>query len=203
MIRLLFVGDGPRDTAIMPAIVSTILAKQVRPDQLEPRVWARLHDAGRGYDRKLLFALAQARADGLAGVVATVDSDKSGSERLDKMRTARATDRARNPPIPIALGCADPHGEAWLLDDPDAIRAGLNLPVDHVVTSVRKTKNPKSVLEAIMSSKAGARPLELMETIALALVPSRCTHKMETGFEAFEREVKVELADCLTLSIAL
>ncbi len=190
MIPLLFVGDGARDAAMLPPIVSTILGKAVRP---ESRNWARLHAAGRGYDRKLLFAFAAARADGLAGVVATVDSDKTGRDRLAEMHAARARDRTKNPALPAALGCAEPHAEAWLLDDPTAIRAELNLPAAHSLPSVRQSNNPKAVLDEAMSATGTSRYLDRIALVAGALVPSRCGHKKDTGFGAFEQDVAAEL----------
>ena len=129
MIRILFVGDGPADEVTTPPLVRTILERE--DVRAEARAWARLHAAGRGYDRKLLFALRAARAGGLSGVVATIDQDRSaGRERLRSLEAARVRDRQTDPPLPAALGCADPHAEAWLLDDPVAVRSVLRLPGD-------------------------------------------------------------------------
>ncbi len=192
MIPVLFVGDGARDSAMLPPIVSTILGKTVRP---ESRNWARLHAAGRGYDRKLLFAFAVARADDLVAVVATVDSDKTGRDRLAEMHAARAKDRAKKPALPTALGCAEPHAEAWLLDDPTAIRTALDLPPAHALPSVRQSNNPKAVLDEAMSATGTSRYLDLIALIAGALVPTRCGHKKDTGFDAFEQDVTAELGN--------
>ena len=74
MIRLLFVGDGDRDAATNPHLVATIVGTEVEPATTS---WPRLNEAGKGYDRKLLFAIRDARDKGLEGVVATVDQDKS------------------------------------------------------------------------------------------------------------------------------
>jgi hypothetical protein len=141
MIRLLFVGDGDRDAATNPHLVERLISKPVTPAAIP---WPRLNRAGRGYDRKLLFALRHARDAGLAGVVATIDQDKSpGRERLRSMEAARARDRETAAPLPTALGCADPHAEAWLLDDPVAVRAALRLDTRALIPNVRKTKSPK------------------------------------------------------------
>lgn len=169
MIPLLFIGDGPRDGAMMPAIVKTILGNDIRP---EIRTWARLNRAGSGYDRKLLFAIAEARTENLTGLVATVDADKSGPERIAQMRAARERDRSKNLPLPVALGCAEPDGEAWLLDDPAAVRQTLGLPENHSLLNVRKTNDPKAALEAAMriSAHGEIRPLVLMRAIAQSLL---------------------------------
>lgn len=191
MISIIFVGDGPRDGEMVPPIVSTILRRDVRP---ELRTWPRLHEAGRGYDRKLIYLLMQARDEDIAGVVATVDGDRDGKARLDKMRGARDKDREKRPPLPTVLGCALPHAEAWLLDDPAAVRTALDLPPDHVLPTVRMTKSPKSVLDQAMSLASPSRPLALIARIACALTPERCAHKQETGFAAFAEEIASEFA---------
>jgi len=116
MIRLLFVGDGERDAATNSHLVTVITGAQVIPTT---KPWARLNQTGRGYDLKLLFAILQARQDGLDGVVAAVDRDTSrGRDRLRELQAARTKDREKYAPLPTALGVADPHAEAWLLDDP-------------------------------------------------------------------------------------
>ena len=71
MIRLLFVGDGERDAATNPHLVERLVSSPIEPRAIP---WPRLNHAGRGYDRKLLFALRQARQEGLAGVVAAIES---------------------------------------------------------------------------------------------------------------------------------
>lgn len=136
MIHLLFVGDGERDAATNPHLVATIVETEVEPATTS---WARLNAAGKGHDRKLLFAIRDARDNGLEGVVATIDQDKSpGRERLKSMRAARTKDRETPPPLPTALGCADPHAEAWLLDDAVAVRTVLQLEPVSVIPNVRK-----------------------------------------------------------------
>lgn len=88
MIRLLFVGDGERDAATNPHLVATITGADIEPTAIP---WPRLHSAGHGFDRKLLFAIRQARQDGLQGVVATIDKDKSpGRDRLRDLEAGRA-----------------------------------------------------------------------------------------------------------------
>jgi hypothetical protein len=88
MIRLLFVGDGERDAATNPHLVSTIIGAPVAPATTG---WPRLSRAGSGYDRKLLFAIRTARHTGLDGVVATVDRDKS--RRWDRLRDCQHADQ--------------------------------------------------------------------------------------------------------------
>jgi|WetSurMetagenome_2_1015567.scaffolds.fasta_scaffold286305_1 hypothetical protein len=193
MIRLLFVGDGERDAATNPHLVGRLVSSPIEPRAIP---WPRLNQAGRGYDRKLLFALHQAREEGLDGVVATIDQDKSpGRDRLRSMESARVRHRETAAPLPTALGCADPHAEAWLLDDPVAVRMALRLDTHAPIPTVRKTKNPKGEIDALHAGSA--RSSESIRTvlvdIARSLDPARCQHARETGFEHFTKEVKDEI----------
>jgi len=192
MIRLLFVGDGERDAAMNPPLVEVLTGSEV---EATTRAWARLN-VGKGYERKLRFAIRQARDEGLEGVVATVDQDKSsGQERLRELKAGRTTDREIAPPLPAALGCANPHAEAWLLDDVVAVRAVLKLDTDTVIPSLRKTKSPKDTLTGLItqSRRADVSVRQVLAEIAQGLDPARCAHKDETGFAAFAQDVDEEI----------
>lgn len=193
MIRLLFVGDGERDAATNPHLVTVITAARVDPTT---RAWARLNEAGRGYDRKLLFAILQARQEGLDGVVAAVDRDTSrGRDRLRELQAARDRDREKHAPLPTAVGVADPHAEAWLLDDPVAVRTTLRLPADALIPTVREVESPKNEIARLhRDSPRCDEPVRtiLIET-AQALSPDRCQHDRETGFAHFVADVRHEI----------
>src|SRR5260221_8370531 len=103
MIPLLLVGDGPRDAIVLPPLIRRALGVEIR---CEFRPWARLHSAGRRYERKLVFALAQARDSDMVGLVAAVDADKDSNSRdkLGRLRAGREQDRTKHPPIPTGIG---------------------------------------------------------------------------------------------------
>jgi len=191
MIRLLVVGDGERDAATIPRLVEQVLNTTVAESF---RPWARLHSGGRGYSRKLKYAARQAQLARMNGLVADVDRDRSHpGERLREMRLGRQQDRNSQPPFPTALGEAIPHGEAWLLDDSQAVREVLQLEPDVQIPTPTKTKNPKQALEDnVEKSNSTQDPRTIWAEIAKALVPNRCVHAKETGFHAFAEEVKVE-----------
>lgn len=192
MIRLLFVGDGPSDAAVNPRLVENMLGV---PIAATPDSWARLHDSRRGYDRRLLFAVRRARDLGLQGVVATIDKDKSpGRERLRALEAGRVRDRETAAPLPAALGCADPHAEAWLLDDPVAVSRVFQVAAN-AVPNVRKVRSPKDEIAHLHagSSRAEETLRAILVEIAQALDPRHCQHKRETGFAAFEKEVRQEI----------
>lgn len=193
MIQLHFVGDGARDHATVPHIVAAILQCKVNAST---ESWARLHGAGRGYGKKLHYAVAQARDGGAVGLVATIDRDKDHrGERMKSLHDARARSREKNAPFPTALGEAIPHGEAWLLDDSVAIRQALGLPDSQSIPVVTSVSSPKTELSALQSTstREAEREIDVLGDIARRLVPERCVHEKETGFRAFRREIEAEL----------
>jgi hypothetical protein len=153
-----------------------------------------------GFGRKLLFVLGQARDARADGLVATVDEDKGGRDCLGQLRRARTTDRLRTSEFPAALGQARPHAEAWLLDDPLAVREALGLPAEAGVPSVRDSRYPKHALHELWEhsprkqADPGDREMEILPEIARRVAPSRCAHRRQTGFQAFVRDVRRELA---------
>jgi hypothetical protein len=193
MIRLLFVGDGERDAVTNPHLVKLITGADVDAADVP---WPRLNQAGKGFDRKLLFAIRQARRDGFDGVVATIDQDKSpGRDRIKDLVAARSKDRETAAPLPTALGCANPHAEAWLLDDAVAVRATLKLDARATIPNVRKIASPKNELTGLHAvSPRSADPIRtILVEIAQALDPTRCAHAKETGFAHFADEVQEEI----------
>lgn len=194
-LRLYVVCDGPRDHAAVCRITGRVVGRAVDP---ECEHWPRLHKrgSGRGYGRKLKYAVRQAIANRQAGVVATVDRDKHGPrEKLDELCAARAEDRAKAVVLPTALGEASPHFEAWLLDDPAAVREALSLPPQTEVTSVSRAKNPKGVLDELISRAVPdrqGREAEILAEIAVRLDVTRCTHATETGLQAFVEDLQAE-----------
>ena len=193
MVHLFFVGDGERDAVTVPAIVKRLLAIAFRPTCAR---WARLHRAGRGYGRKLLYSLRQARDRKADGVVATVDADsEKKGRRLRVLRDARESDRSRFPAFPTAIGEAVPHGESWLLDDPVAVRKAMNLPADAEIPTVQHSSDPKETLHQLLrnSPRAEERPLQVWADIAGQLDASRCRHRKATGFQGFVADVRREL----------
>ena len=191
-LRLFFVGDGERDAETVPRLVERILGTDVDG---ETDKWARLH-GGKGYGRKLRYAIRQAKAQGLHGLVVTLDRDKTPrSERLGKLKEAREADRHLDVFVPTAVGEARPHGEAWLLDDQAAVREALGLPSDTDVPTGKSVKNPKKELHKLLkqSPRRKERPLVVFPEIATLVELPRCPHAEQTGFKDFSEEVVREL----------
>lgn len=192
MMKLHFVGDGPRDEATIPHIVERVLQVPIHTEAIP---WARLTAIrGSGYARRLRFAIRQAVDAAADGLVAVLDADKD-PKRIQELRKGRDEDRQTSAPFPTAVGQAEPHGDAWLLDDPAAVRTILNLAADVEVISVRKSKNPKGDLNQLVraSSRGEDDILVVLTDIARVLEVFRCNHGKETGFSDFVEDVEREL----------
>src|SRR5258708_8059197 len=193
MIHLHFVGDGPRDEAMMPRLIERILKVDVHADFRE---WKSIHLHGKGYGKKLAFAIRVARDAAADGLVATVDADKAPQrERLRELQSARDDDRSKAPSFPTALGEAVPQAESWLLDDPVAVRQVMRLRLESTVPTIRQTKSPKQTLEDLRTQGENEVDdvLTLLAAIAREVQPSRCQHAKETGFNRFVADVQREL----------
>src|ERR1700722_10517004 len=108
-MKLLFVGDGPRDKAVLPALIENLLDVNdgsVRAGSVF-RQWREieLYEGGAGYRRRMQFAIDQARSERMQGLVCAVDCDKAHArERLKELNNARDADRTKNTSLPTAIG---------------------------------------------------------------------------------------------------
>ena len=111
----------------------------------------------------------------------------------------RERHRSKNAPFPIALGEADPHFEAWLLDDPAGVRRALGLPGEIDVVNVMKSPYPKDDLDQLIvkASRTDTR-ISCLAQIAACVDVSRCNHAKQTGLHAFVNEVRTELGPLVT-----
>jgi len=192
VIRILCVGDGERDGVTVPRLVVKILQA---PIASEFRPWARLSEGGTGLRRKLRSAVREDRLSKLDGLVATVDADKDRRRaKLKALNEERGSIRKQEPRLPIALGEADPHLEAWLLDDPQGVREALNLPVSAEIPTVRALVSPKKALDGLPagSPRRDERALAVLADVAARVDPRRCAHDNETGFHSFAEDVRHE-----------
>jgi hypothetical protein len=196
MIDIFFVLDGQRDHVTVPPLVGRILGLSIRAQTTH---WARVRQKGnaKGYQRQLQFAIRQAQDAKTAGLVAVVDRDSSS--RREKLKDLIGA-REQTAGYPVALGQADPHGEAWLLDDPVAIRRGLGFTGDTEIPNIRDVESPKDTIEQLRknSERSGELILDVLQAIVQHVDPSRFRHAKETGFEAFEKDVKHQLKNVAT-----
>lgn len=189
-MNIAFLGEGPRDRAVIPKIVEKLLGRGITPSFQD---WPRLNQGG-GFQKKLLFALLVAQRKERDALVATLDADKTKKDRLAAMIEGRTLHREKHPPLPTALGCAEPHCEAWLLDDPVAVRSALGLSTTAPVPNVRDVKEPKAALDKLIeSSPREGDHMDLLADIAAAIEAERCAHSKETGFARFKKDVEAEI----------
>jgi len=88
---------------MLPHLVGRLLGVTIRPTVTH---WARLHQqgAGKGYRRKLRFAVLQAKDAEAKGLVVTVDADKDPQrQKLKELIQAREEFEASDPPFPTVL----------------------------------------------------------------------------------------------------
>jgi len=199
-MSVLVVGDGPRDQTALPILVCRILDTETETrydDWHRVRVY---RQKGTIYARKVKYLTRRARADGFVALAIVVDMDKaSPRDKLRALRHGREEDRQNNPPLPTALGEANPHFDVWLLDDAVAVREALQLPGDSLVPNAIKTAYPKDTLsDLIERSQIASQPVsEALGEIARRLVPKRCVHGKETGFFAFAEDVRHEISPAI------
>ena len=191
-MRVRGLGDGPRDEAMMPGILETLLKVKL---SVEFTAWRQLRFSG-GYAAKLRFVMLQARDAGDDGVVAWADEDTHGKNSLRDLRAAREQDNRKHLPVPTASGFAVPHAEAWLLDDPVAIRDVLQVDAGAIPT-VRNSASPKTALDELHrnSPRAEEALMRLLPHLAAALEPARCQHGHETGWDGFQKDVHQQFGE--------
>jgi len=210
MPRLMFVCDGQRDQLALPILTGRLLDQPIRHDEHEHMTWKgadtsiRLHAAERkadgyslsGFGRKVLYALRACRLRGCRGLVAVLDRDKpEHHERLKQAKLGQQADSAQHAPLPAVIGEASPHFDAWLMDDPVAVRTALGLPKNAQVPDVGASGNPKRDLDVLRSNSARAsdRPSLVAGAIAQQLDLRRCNHRKATGLEAFASDLRREI----------
>ncbi len=199
-MSVLVVGDGPRDQTALPVLVCRILNKETETrydDWHRVRVY---RQKGTIYARKLKYLTRRARADGFAGLAIVVDADKAPPrQKLRALRHGRDEERQNNPPFPTALGEATPHFDVWLLDDAVAIREALRLAPGFPVPSAAKADYPKDTLSELIerSDVASLSVSDALGEIARHLVPERCVHGHETGFDTFAEDVGHEIGPAI------
>jgi hypothetical protein len=133
-------------------------------------------------------------------MVATVDSDRSAPrKRLDEIRLGRSEDRQdpRASPMPAALGEAVPHLEAWLLDDPVAVRNVLRFSNEKDIPNVQAVLPKDTLNNLIVESERDEHPTQVLAEIANELDRGRCNHSCDNGLDDFVRDVRAELGQLL------
>ncbi len=193
-MKVWIVGDGHRDKAMLPPLLRSILEVELN---CEFKTWRDVRLRKGGYDNKLAYFMRQILATRKPWrLVAVVDADGSPrGRRLNKLKTKREEERQKqNHPIPTALGEAFPHGEAWLLDDSEAVKKGLNLDADHKVPTAT-SGSPKKIMHELLaaSPKADERPIDVWPDIAHYVRLKSCRTPKKTGFGPFCEDVLKEL----------
>lgn len=198
MIPVLLAGDGERDHIMIPPLLESLLG--VRIHLVEFRAWSKIqlsnkHRTNKGYEVKLASLIQSALIrDPIPVVVATVDTDSDplGEKRKKLEGVLAAEEVVRDQKVIVIVGEANPHAEAWLLADPQAIREALELHEDCPIPAIRASNYPKNDLNALRDqSRYHKEPLkDWLARVAGCVRSHRCTAKKDTGFDAFESHVQ-------------
>lgn len=193
---ILVVGDGPRDSAALPALVLRMLSNRVPFQFVDWHNYTHLIGRGKGtiYSKKVKYFTRVAKDRDCLGLVVVTDTDRGKhGEKLQELRKGRSEEREKNVPFPTALGEANPHFDVWLLDDSHAVAITLSLPPNRI-PNIRNCSSPKdSLTKLIEEARLSADLSDSLRKIAEVVEPSRCVHSKETGFHEFTFEVRVEL----------
>lgn len=185
----------------VPHIVGGILQIEFDGEPVDFVAWSdrRLHgESGNG--RRLKFVVREALADGIDGVVATVDQDKAKPrERLNVLIAAREDDRNSGRHLPTGLGEARPHGEAWLLDDQVAVKGVLGISAGEAIPTVQKSRSPKNALNNLCTAFE-RKFADVLPGMAAKIDVGRCAHAKETGLQEFAEDVRAELGPLVNAS---
>jgi hypothetical protein len=202
MLSIFILGDGPLDNAMLPPIIKRILDVEINP---EFKAWKDIRlnrkSSKGGYGAKLKYAVRRVKAtDDLQSLVAVVDQDKDRKKtRIIELKEAREVERHQG--IPTSVGQAIPHGEAWLIDDHEAVKKGLGLPADAQIPSVKKPGNPKSALNDVHQQHKGdlQSRKDAYACIAKNVRLSRCRFPEKTGFKEFVEDLMKEFSEIRAL----
>ncbi len=180
-MRIRYVADGDRDHWMLPALVQTIIGAHDEGGFLRWRDIQLQGGLKGGLGRKLQLVVRAAEQENEA-VVATVDRDATHGERLRELQQHRG-----DPSIPVALGEANPHGEAWLVDDIEPLRTHLGLGAEEQGADRR---NPKKWLDGLVARADRGSASVVYPRLAADVRLKRCTQAKRTGFRAFVTDLE-------------
>ena len=203
--NLLIVGDGPRDGFSLPPLIANGLGRAITHrfqdwhyvtirDGARVRTGSRMQ-GGKTVRRKLLFLLQTVLADGFDGLVIVADRDTAARrDRLREMTDWRAAARAEPEyhAVPIALGEANRHVEAWLLDDAQTVQEVCRLAAGAKVPAA-DCRQPKATVDGLLFA-AGFGLEDGLAALAAGVVPDRCRRAGDTGLKQFLSDLRNEFA---------
>ena len=203
--HLLIVGDGPRDGFSLPPLVAAGLGRAIRhrfqdwhyvtiKGGRRMATGSRMQ-GGKTVRRKLLFLIETVLADGFDGLVVVTDRDTTDPRKqLREMIEWRAAARVEPEyhAVPVALGEANRHVEAWLLDDAQAVQTVCGLGAEFKIPAA-DCREPKEGLDPLLFA-AGFGVENGLAALAAGVVPDRCRRAGTTGFKQFLDDLRAELS---------
>ena len=154
----------------------------------------RLH--GKGFERKALAAIVDAKARGALALVMVSDRDgEKNRARLSEMKKGRDAAARQGHLLPAALGQCIEKPEAWLLADSKALCEALNIKLPGAIPDPESIRDPKEHLAGFYAQDTSdRRAWERHEAIAgVADVDTLAKH-CPKGFRPFRDEVVKRLS---------
>lgn len=200
-MKVLFVGDGPHDAAVIPELARRLCPAIVEHETLFWRDVPRfnLKSGHRGYAGKIAAALVLSERRGYAGTVCVVDrdGDPDRAAAVEDGRTrglllVAASHRA-------ACGVAVESIEAWTLGDAEAVAAELEIAVERVrqhyprgvqieqlkESSGKEEHRPKRLLARVCELGRRAPDADFRQSVAARTDPERLRCACPDGFAPF------------------
>lgn len=199
---LFVVGEDPTDVGSesyegdIPLLLANVLARRFGCRRATLGELPRTH---RGFGAKLIAAvhLANAQSPPTGGVVFVIDCPL---HRHGVLRKELAAARDSVPILPMAIGLAIHEIEAWLLADPEARRAGMDMEASrHSYPRPEEDQNPKATYAGLLGeARARASSVGAVDTddferrrlLIAALRPDVVANLCPTGFDPFLKNLR-------------
>jgi hypothetical protein len=183
-MKLLFLGEGKNDADIVPILVRQTLGSPFEPTS---KRWTDYQTHGKlGFRKKLKLAAFNARQ--FDGMIATLDADNDLKGRKNQLLQGQTEIKEKDPNILVSIGIANPELEAWLLDDHNAVKAGLQLAADTEVVAPGKCQDVKVALDKLIGERD--RRSSLIAIAERVTLKDSRSPKI-TGFEDFLADVSM------------
>lgn len=188
-MQALIVSEGAHESGgALEALVTRLAASELRcePDRLARRDIHAHHGKGRGFFKRAVRWLREARKRGFDALILVVDED-GHSERVREMAEAQAYEYVS---LRRALGVAIRTFDAWMLADESALSTVLRCQVPRQADP-EKHGNPKQVCaDLLLRGRDGMTQTEMYAAVAARADIGTLEQRCPRGFAPFAKRVR-------------
>lgn len=188
-MQALIVSEGAHESGgALEALVTRLATSELRcePDRLARRDIHAHHGKGRGFFKRAVRWLREARKRGFDALIVVVDED-GHSERVREMAEAQAYE---NVSLRRALGVAIRTFDAWMLADESALTTVLRYQVPRQADP-EKHGNPKQVCaDLLLHGRDGMTQTEMYAAVATRTDIGTLEQRCPRGFAPFAKRVR-------------